>query len=156
MRRKDREITDVEKINRIISECDCIRLGFNDDGQVYIVPLNYGYFVEAGAYTFYFHGAKEGRKIELMQKNPYVGFEMDTNTKINEADNACGHSTRYQSIMGNGYVSIVEDFEEKKKGLLAIMKQNTGKEEWQFSESAVHSVCVFKMTVEQLSCKEHK
>jgi len=155
MRRKDREITDEEKIAQIISSCECIRLGFNDDGQVYIVPLNYGYSIKDGVYVFYFHGAKEGRKIDLIRKNPYVGFEMDTNVKIKEADTACNHSARFQSITGNGYMSIVKDFEEKESALLSIMKQNTGKEEWYLPEAEINSVCVFKMVTEQLSCKEH-
>lgn len=155
MRRTDREITDNEKISDIISSCKCIRIGFNDEGQVYIVPLNYGYTVNDGKYIFYFHGAKEGRKIELIHKNPYVGFEMDTNIKIIESDTACKHSAYYSSIIGNGYVSIVDNFEEKKAGLVSIMKHNTGKAKWDFPEAAVNSCCVFKMVVEQLSCKEH-
>ena len=43
MRRKDREITDEAKIDEIISRCNCCRIGFNDSGEVYIVPLNFGY-----------------------------------------------------------------------------------------------------------------
>lgn len=43
MRRRDREITDNEKIKEIIKACDCCRLGFNDNGKVYIVPLNFGF-----------------------------------------------------------------------------------------------------------------
>ena len=39
MRRKDREITDEAKIDEIISRCNCCRIGFNDSGEVYIVPL---------------------------------------------------------------------------------------------------------------------
>lgn len=155
MRRTDREITDNQKITDIISSCKCIRIGFNDEGQVYIVPLNYGYTVNDGKYIFYFHGAKEGRKIELIHKNPYVGFEMDTNVKIIESDIACNHSAYYSSIIGNGYVSIVDDLEEKKSGLLSIMKHNTGKAKWDFPKAAVNSCCVFKLVVEQLSCKEH-
>ena len=43
MRRTDREITDAEKITQIIQTCHCCRLGFCDNGAVYIVPLNFGY-----------------------------------------------------------------------------------------------------------------
>ena len=39
MRRKDREVTDSQKIREIILSCRCCRLGFYDNGQVYIVPL---------------------------------------------------------------------------------------------------------------------
>ncbi len=63
MRRKDREIIENSKIKEIISNCDCCRLGLNDNGKIYIVPLNFGFIEENGKYTFYFHGAKEGNLI---------------------------------------------------------------------------------------------
>ena len=42
MRRQERETKDREAIARIITSCACMRLGFQDNGQVYIVPLNFG------------------------------------------------------------------------------------------------------------------
>ena len=73
MRRQDREVTDPEKINSIISSCHCCRLGFCDQGKAYLVPLNFGHAVENGTRVFYFHGAKEGRKIEqMLGNNTYV------------------------------------------------------------------------------------
>ena len=59
MRRKDREVTDSQKIREIILSCRCCRLGFYDNGQVYIVPLDFGYYENNGRHVFYFHGAKE-------------------------------------------------------------------------------------------------
>ena len=88
-------------------------------------------------------------------KRPCVGFELDTNYKLNEADVACGYSARFQSIIGNGVVRIVEDIGEKKKGILSIMKHNTGKLDWEFSDKMLDAVCVFKMDVNTMSCKEH-
>lgn len=155
MRRKDREVTDINKIDQIISACHCCRLGFNDNGQVYIVPLNFGYVNENGKYTFYFHGAKEGRKIDIIKKNHQVGFELDTSYKLQSADIACGYSAAFQSIIGNGIVAFVENRDEKTKALIAIMKHNTGKSDWTFNEKMLDSVCVFKLSVSELSCKEH-
>lgn len=155
MRRKDREVTDSNKIEKVISSCHCCRLGFNDEGQVYIVPLNFGYVKEEGKYFFYFHGAKEGRKIDIIKKNPYVGFELDTNYKLQSADIACGYSAAFQSIIGNGTVTFVENTEEKKKGLIAIMKHSTGRSDWNFNDKMLDAVCVFKLSVNELSCKEH-
>jgi len=54
MRRRDREITDNEKIKEIIKACDCCRLGLNDNGKVYIVPLNFGYSNIDNKRIFYF------------------------------------------------------------------------------------------------------
>lgn len=156
MRRKDREITDTAKIRDIIRRCTCCRLGFADNGEVYIVPLSFGYEIKENRFTFYFHGAKEGRKMELIQKNPEAGFEMDTNYALNEADSACGYSARFQSIIGNGVIYMVTGNEEKKHGLSLIMEHNTGKKEWDFNEKMVDTTAVFKLEVTQMSCKEHQ
>lgn len=156
MRRKDREVTDSIKIADIISRCTCCRIGFHDDGEVYIVPMNFGYEVRDNAYIFFFHGAKEGRKIDLIHKSPNVGFEMDTNYVLNEADIACGYSASFQSIIGNGVMSIVSELEEKKKGLSLLMEHNAGKREWDFDEKKLNAVAVFKLVVTKLSCKEHQ
>ena len=82
MRRKDREITDKSSIEDFISKHQIIRIGLIDNGEVYIVPVNYGYTCSNGAYTFYFHGAKAGRKYELAKSNPSVGFEIDGEYKL--------------------------------------------------------------------------
>lgn len=156
MRRKDREVTDLIKIENIISRCTCCRIGFCDDAEVYIVPLNFGYETKDNTYTFYFHGAKEGRKIDLMQKNPIVGFEMDTDYVLKEADTACGYSARFQSIIGTGVVSIVSDSDEKRKGISLLMEHNTGQQNWDFDEKMMNAVMIFKLEVTKMSCKEHE
>lgn len=155
MRRKDREITDPGRIAEIMDDCACCRIGFNDNGQIYIVPLNFGYRKKNGRYVFYFHGAGEGRKIGLIRQNPQVGFEMDTGYCLHTADTACGHSARFQSIIGNGTVSLADGAEEKKDGLLAVMEHATGRSDWEFTENMTEKVCVFKLEVESMSCKEH-
>ncbi|MGN0135589.1 pyridoxamine 5'-phosphate oxidase family protein [Anaerotignum sp.] len=155
MRRKDREVTDFGKIMEIIDRCDCCRVGFCDEGQVYIVPLNFGYTEENGKITLYFHGAKEGRKMELIRKAPNVGFELDTDHKLNEAESACDYSYRFQSIIGNGKMSMIEDMEDKKRALNIVMKHATGKGDWEFDPNMLKVVATFKLEVETLSCKEH-
>lgn len=157
MRRQDREITDNEKIKEIIKTCDCCRLGLNDNGKVYIVPLNFGFTEKNGKYTFYFHGARTGRKLDIIKQNNYAGFELDTNHKIyTKGNKACDYTARFQSIIGNGKITIIENSDEKMKALLDLMKHNTGKMEWEFDERMMKTVCVFKLEVEEMSCKEHE
>lgn len=155
MRRKEREITEPSKIKEIISSCSCCRLGLIDDGHVYIVPLNFGYSEENDTYTFYFHSAKEGRKISLMKNNSYAAFEMDTNHSLKEGNSACSHSAYFQSVIGEGKISFIEDMEEKRDALQAIMHHNTGKADWDFPEKMIDAVCVFRLDVQELSCKEN-
>ena len=155
MRRKDREVTDLNKIEEIIAACECIRLGLNDDGKVYIVPVNYGYSCENGQYTFYVHGAAEGRKIEILKRNPEVGLELDRNVGIVTTNTGCGHTALYQSIIGNGTVRFIENEEEKKAALNLVMKKNTGKDGWEFEPAVLERTCVYKIEVTELSCKEN-
>ena len=157
MRRKDREVLDEVKIDEFIRACDCCRIGFYDkeNDEVYIVPLNFGYSNIDNKRVFYFHGAKEGRKINLISKTNKVSFEMDSNHELIVGKMACNYSERYQCIMGTGLVSFVEDNEEKAMALNEIMFQNMGKKDWEFSEEMLNRVIVFKIEVKSLSCKEH-
>ena len=156
MRRSDREITDAGKISEIIRACDCCRLGFVDDGSAYIVPLNFGYEVSDGKRFFYFHGAKEGKKITLIQANPSVGFELDTNHAVNEGEKACGYSFRFQSIIGKGKIAFIEDVTDKKNALSCIMRHYSDKTDWAFTDSEVSAIAIMKLEVTELACKEHK
>ena len=155
MRRKDREIIDRKKMKEISGGCHCCRLGLCDDGAPYIVPLSFGYVCEEGTDRFYFHSAKEGRKLDLIRKNPKVGFELDTNYRLNEAEIACGYSARFQSVIGTGTMRIVTESEEKKKGLRALMDHTADPRDWEFSREMLEAVCVLELTVESMTCKEH-
>ena len=152
MRRKDREITDKKVISEFINNEQILRIAFYDEGDIYIVPVNYGYTYDE-QYTFYFHGAKAGRKYELTKGNPVVGFEIDGNYSLVEGEDACDFSASFQSVVGTGDLSLVDDSKEKVKGLNTIMKQTTSKSEWNYSDKMLEEVAVFKLNVNKLSCK---
>lgn len=156
MRRKEREIIDQEKIDAVIRDCDCCRLGLADGISPYIVPLNFGYERREGKAVFYFHTAREGRKIDLIEKNGYAGFELDTHHKVNTHETACGHSFRFQSVIGAGKVSIVSDRQERLWALELIMRRHTGQKDWKFDEKAVGAVSIIRLDVEEMTGKEHE
>ena len=104
MRRNEHELTDQERIDTLIGSCQVCRLGFVDGDRPYIVPLNFGYAREGGRRIFYFHGAREGRKMDLARRNGTAGFELDTAHELHEGDAACSYSFRYQSVIGSGTV----------------------------------------------------
>ena len=116
MRRKDREVLDEVKIDKFIRDCDCCRIGFYDkeNDEVYIVPLNFGYSNIDNKRVFYFHGAKEGRKIDLISKTNKVTFEMDSNHELIVGEMAWNYSERYQCVMGTGLIYL---WKTKKKKL---------------------------------------
>ena len=156
MRRKEREVTDPERIEDIIQACDCCRIGLVDEGRAYIVPLSFAYVREGGKSCFYFHCASQGRKLDIIRRNPLAGFELDTRYQLREAEKACGYSCRFQSVIGSGQITIIGDREGKQKGLNHIMGHYSGRSDWSFDERMVDAVTVMRLDIEELSCKEHE
>lgn len=155
MRRKDREVTDPVKIREIITACDCCRLGLQDGDRPYIVPMDFGFVERDGRYILYFHSAKEGRKIDLIRRTGWAAFEMDCGHEWVLGPRACDHTSRFQCVMGGGPVTLLETEEEKRTGLSAILAHITGKDLWEFGEAALKETQVFRLDVEDLSCKVH-
>ena len=50
-------------------------------------------------------------------------------------------------------VVIIQNDNEKIKGLNAIMKQTTSKAEWNYGNEMLEAVAVFRLDVAKLSCK---
>ena len=103
MRRSDREIKDRAELLDVISRCDVCRLALNDEeGYPYILPLNFGEKDVDGQLTLYFHGAMEGKKYELMEKDPRASFEMDCSHELFMNDAGNERTMKYESVIGRG------------------------------------------------------
>lgn len=84
-----------------------------------------------------------------------MGFEIDGKYKLLESELACDFSAAFQSVIGTGTLHIVEDKEEKRRGLNAVMKQATQKAEWDYNDRMLEAVAVFRIDVDKISCKSH-
>ena len=149
MRRKDKEVSELEQIEEIINGANICRLGLYDNGKVYIVPMSFGYANR----KLYFHSAKEGRKIEILKSNPNVGFEIDIDLGLVSHEVACDWSNKFKSVIGIGQASFVEDSNQKITALNIIM-QNYSDAEFQFPEGALSSTLVFMIDIEEMTGKQ--
>ena len=152
MRRKEREITDLQELKAIINNCDVCRVAFADDNVPYIVTMNFGYSVGDG--KIYFHCAREGRKIEMIRKNNYVCFEMDTNHILYDSIKACDFGMSYSSIVGFGYITIVKDPVERISGLNQIMSHYTSKKEFSYKQDALEKTMVLRLDIKEMTGKK--
>ncbi len=123
MRRTDKEATEFGQIVKILEEGQVCSLGFMDDVYPYIVPLNYGFSIEDEQIYIYFHGALAGRKIDLVQKNPNVAFNILVEPILLRNEKPCKFDVRYQSLSGTGKLELLEDISEKRTCLDHILKQ---------------------------------
>lgn len=155
MRRKDREITDINEILELVVKTDVLHLGLFDGDYPYIVPLHYGYEYADGTLTFYMHGAKEGHKIDLINANPNVCVELENDVELIPGDVACAYGSSYFSIMGRGTASIVTDEEEKIKGLKLLMENQTGRA-FEIDARMAAAVAVIKVTTDNFTAKARR
>lgn len=154
MRRKDREVTDLGAIGRIIGDCKVLRLGMVDEGRPYVVPMNFGFDLRDGVLELYCHSAPEGRKVEVLRRKPEVCFEMDCGHRLVEAEAACGYGFAYSSVIGEGTVGFIEDHEEKLRALLRIMEHQTGRSDFSIPDAALRGVLVFGVAVGSFTAKQ--
>ena len=153
MRRADRELTDVADIKRILAEAKVLHLGLVDDGRPYVVPLHYGYTLENGVLTLYLHSAKEGRKLDVLQKNARVAFVLETDVSlVSGGDLPCKYGAAYASVMGEGRATILTDPVEKTDALTMLMKTQTGRN-FYITEAMTDTVAVLRIDVEAFTAK---
>lgn len=153
MRRKDREITRIEDILSIVDRAKVLRLGLFDDNFPYIVPLHFGYEYAEGKLIFYMHSAKEGHKLDLIRRNQNVCIELDCDTELmSGGDIPCSYSSSFASLIGRGLAEIVDDEQEKVRGLYLLMKNQTGRE-FEITTQMASAVAVIKIVVCDFSAK---
>ncbi|MGN1106536.1 MAG: pyridoxamine 5'-phosphate oxidase family protein [Huintestinicola sp.] len=152
MRRKDREITDINKIMEILGECKVMRLGMCLDNIPYVTPLNFGYELTEKGFVFYFHCATEGKRLDIIKQNPNVFAEIDNGGMLTSAEKACGWGCDYKSVMAVGKARVITDNAEKKQALTLLMKHQTGKD-FTFEDNDLEGVCVCAVDVSELTAK---
>ena len=152
MRRKDREITDREVIEDIISRADVCRVSFADNNIPYMVTMNFGYTAEETS-CLWFHCASAGRKLDFLGRNNYVCFEMDTDHRLYEGTDGCDWGMKFSSVVGYGRIVIVEDTHNRLAGLGAIMKHYTGRDDFNYNDSILRNTTVLRLDIEEMTGK---
>lgn len=154
MRRKDREILNIDEILEIIKKCDVCRLALFDEEYPYIIPMNFGFEYQDQQIIIYLHCANEGKKLDIIKKNNKVSFEMDCSHKLIQGDLPCDCTMEYESVIGNGIIEIMR--ENKEKALTALMKHYSNKETFDFPDKMLQATTTLKITVEKITAKHLK
>ena len=116
--------------------------------------MNYGFEYNDGELVLFLHCATQGHKIELIKKDPYIGFEIDTTINTVTTDVACRFSIKYESVIGTGHICIADDT-EKVNCLNKIMLQFSGKEKWDYDEKFLKRTSTLKLIVDDFTMKKN-
>ena len=153
MRRKDREITDISDISKVLHQCKTCHIAMVDNGLPYIVPLSYGYAFDGKSLELYLHSAHEGRKIDVLKRCNKVCFEISLEGEPVNAESPCDSGYYYASVIGFGEAVFIEDAEKKCEALSIMVRHQTGRDAF-FTSKHANSVCVIKIVSSEFTGKK--
>lgn len=150
MRRADREISNQNEIADVLRRCDTIRIGISDEAAPYVVPVSFGFELLDGRIAVYFHGALEGRKAELLRRNPRVCVEADLCHGF--VDNGKGDLTcDFESVIGVGTAELLEGA-EKERGLVLLL-EHCGAPDYRCVPEVTAATAVHRVVLDSVSGK---
>ncbi len=140
MRKSEREIADVHEKFAALLRCGYMTLAVEGEGAPYCVPLNFGAELAGNTLVLYFHCAREGKKLDLLRKNPRVGFSA---------------ANMLRSVCGTGRAEILEDETARLHALQVLMKHYSAEDfsVESFSPKALSLTCVVRISVDSWSGK---
>ncbi len=172
MKRKDREM-DRDFGYEIIDKAPYGILSINDNEVPYSLPLS---LVRDGD-VLYFHGAKSGKKIEIINKNKVVRIVFVGEVKVpdmysdeeldeikkdeREINDVIGKvfTTEYESTIVDGEINEVTEQKEKIEALRLICQKYTPDKMKYFKHSINSSfnvTSVYKISINNISSKRKK
>ena len=150
MRRDEKQIQDTHALEEILRSAGVCRIGLAVDNVPYIVPVNFAYSDR----SLYFHSARHGRKIDMLRSNPRVCFEVTSENSVVGADKACSWGASYRCVMGTGLALFIEETSEKKRALDLVMQKYSGRDRWEYDESALGLTCILRVDITEMTGKQ--
>jgi uncharacterized protein len=161
MRRDEFNIKDENSINEILKECEYGTLSLISENKPYCVALNFVVYDD----SIFFHGAKEGRKIEAIKNNPLASFlviKLYSFIPLYFSDTlaTCPATQFFASVLFEGVVSFIEDDDKKAEVLNTLMQkfQEDGTYEPIAFDKAIYTKMISKTAIielkaQNISCK---
>lgn len=145
-------IEDKKEIEAIIKACKTCFLGLSDaENRPYVIPMNFGFHDG----IIYLHSGPSGRKWDIMKQNPKacVTFMLGEELAYQDEHIACSWRVKSKTVMAEGTIEFIEDFDEKVRILHILMGQYSNKE-FKFNAPAVKNVGIYKLNTKTIHAKE--
>lgn len=160
--RKVYEIKDEELIKDILVNAEFGTLAICMDNKPYSLPLN---FVEINGEIF-IHGAKKGKKIEIMKNNNNTSFSVVESYSLlpsyfSTDDGRASPATHmFKSIIIDGHIEFIEDYDVKASVLEMLMHKYQKEGGYKPLNDAIYkkiinATCIYKLVPTQSSAKFH-
>ena len=150
MRRRKQQMTEEESIAVLERGTSGVLALSGDDGYPYAVPLSYIYHEG----KLYFHCAKQGHKIDALQREPKASFCVIDQDEIHPEK----YTTHFRSVIAFGAMRIMEDPEEKRAAMERLALKYAPQDDPVHRQQAIDRewtpLCVLEMTICHLTGKQ--
>lgn len=152
-RMKSHQLTE-KQIEDLLLEEHIGRLAtLNSNGFPYVTPVHFIYSNK----NIYIHGLVKGQKIDNIQNNPKVCFEIDKIGKFLLSEVPCEVNTEYVSVIIMGEAKILNNEDEKTEVLKKIVEKHVpslvGRE---FPKNMLKAIGVIEVSVIKCTGKFYK
>lgn len=117
IRRKDKEITNITVLKKILRSTKFITIALSMNNQPYLVTLSHGYDEKQNC--IYFHCAAEGKKLDYLNSNSAIWGQAVLDYGYSEGN--CPHL--YASVHFSGKVELIHKLEEKNQAMDCMIRQ---------------------------------
>lgn len=140
-----------EEINGIIKACKTCFFAMSENGQPYVLPMNFALDGD----SIILHSAPEGRMWETIKSNPKVciNWTLGEDLAWQDVQVGCSYRVKSKSVLVEGEVEFIEDFDEKYHCMKLIMAQYSDRK-FKFGTPAVKNVGIFKVQIRKITAKE--
>ena len=143
---------DRETVFQILDSAFVCHVGFNVDGQPYVIPTNYG----RSGDTLYLHGSSASRMLKTLGAGVPVCVTVTHIDGLVLARSAFHHSVNYRSVVILGTARLADDPAEKMEAL-RVFTEHVLKGRWDDvrhpSEQEMKATSVLALPLEEVSAK---
>ena len=153
MRRMDRQINNVEEMNKIVYACNHCWVAMARDNSPYLIPMNFGFQDQC----LYLHSARKGLKIDILKDNPRVCIAFGQSLALKTSEIACKTDVKYHSVIVSGNAEFLTEIEEMKKALDIIVRhyyRNRTKDDLKYEHKSMEKVLIIKIQIEKMTGKK--
>jgi nitroimidazol reductase NimA-like FMN-containing flavoprotein (pyridoxamine 5'-phosphate oxidase superfamily) len=143
---------DRETVHKILDQGFVCHVGFNVDGQPFVIPTNYGRTGD----VLYLHGSAASRMLRTLSGGVPVCVTVTHVDGLVLARSAFHHSVNYRSVVILGTAQLVENPAEKMEAL-RLFTEHVMKGRWddvrQPTEQELKATTVLALPLEEVSAK---
>ena len=154
------KVENQEIIHNILDKAEYGTLATCRDNKPYSLPLNFVRIDDC----LYFHGSKKGRKIDILKENLFASFSVVEPYSIissyfsSKENLACPATHFFKSVIIDGKVEFVKNYEEKVQALAALMQklQKEGKYKPLGDEvykKMIDATTIYRLNIREISAK---